>query len=296
MLFAIQLNTLFITSLKDSLNLFVVSGVLMVWQKVILKIIIPVSKKCFGEDQRKLWSYTVPAFMLALELGPCLLLLGEDFTGWKFWALLMWQELNSVAKNTGKYDELYVAVMATLGRPVSDETLKLMEEKRSTLAPCDNIGEIVSPIVILVALVLEGLFDVLPIDRAPYFADANEGILGGWRARRFRGEAPMMMIIVLAVRLVFCWIELVIRARQRRNNDTGNNNNATAELSNVDVAISAERALGASSRRSSMAVLYNRIVRREEAPVEVKYMAGYTFAIQAVLFVSIAAAFGKGVE
>ena len=98
----------------------------------------------------------MPACMLALELGPCLLLLGEDFTTFKFWALLTWQELNSVAKNTGKHDELYVGVRALLCRPVDEEARKLLEEKRQIIAPCDNIGEIASPIIILVALALEG--------------------------------------------------------------------------------------------------------------------------------------------
>ena len=290
-LWGIQANTLFITGLKDGLGSFVVSCALMAWQTVSLEVIIPVSKKCFGEDQRKLWSYVVPAFLLALELGPCLVLLGEDLTRWQFWALLMWQELNSVAKNTGKYDELYTAVMAQLGRPVSDEILNVTEEDRATLAPCDNIGEIASPIIVLLVLALEGLYDVLPIERAPYFADANEGILGAWRTRRFRGEAPIMMIIVLVVRLVFCWIELTIRARQRRDNGTGNNN-ATAELSNAEVS-SDECAVGARRRRSSMAVLYNRMVCSQEAPVEVKYMAGVAFALQALMFVIMAATMGK---
>ena len=42
----------------------------------------------------------------------------------------------------------------------------------------------------------------------------------------------MVMIIVLAVRLLFCWIELTIRARQRRND---NNKDTMAELGNEDV-------------------------------------------------------------
>ena len=104
----------------------------------------------------------------------------------------------------------------------------------------------------------------------------------------------MMMIIVLAVRLLFCWVEFTIRARQRRSNDAGTSDNTTAELSNEDVNPSDEHAVGAkSSRRSSMAVLYNRIVRSEEAPVEVKYMAGAAFALQAVLFGTFAASLGR---
>ena len=42
-----------------------------------------------------------------------------------------------------------------------------------------------------------------------------------------------------------------------------------------------------------MAVLYNRIVRSQEAPVEVKYMAGVAFALQALMFVIMAATMGK---
>jgi hypothetical protein len=69
----------------------------------------------------------------------------------------------------------------------------------------------------------------------------------------------------------------------------------TAELSNAeDAAISDERAVGMKSRRSSMAVLYNRIVRSQEAPVEVKYVAGVAFALQAGQFVACAAMIRKG--
>lgn len=293
----IQFTVLIITSLKSALGAFGVSGALMIFQMICLKVFVPVGKRCFGDDQRKLWTYAVPACMLALELGPCLLLLGEDFTTFKFWALLTWQELNSVAKNTGKYAELYVGVRALVRRPVDEEVVQLMEEKRQTIAPCDNIGEIASPIVILVAMMLEGLFDMLPIERAPHLADANEGILGAWRSRQFRGEGPIMMIIVLAVRLIFCWIELRVERMQRRNDGT-DNSTTSAEVGIEDVRSDEERAVGATkSRRSSMmAVLYNRIVRSEEAPVEMKYMAGATFALQAVIFVYNAASIGKRIQ
>ena len=174
----IQVTQLWITSLKSGLGgAFGVSVLQMFHQMVCLKCFVPVGKRCFGDDQRKLWTYPIPACMLALELGPCLLLLDEDFTTLKFWALLAWQEFNSVAKNTGKYGGLYVGVRALLRHPVDEEARRLMKERRQIIAPCDNIGEIVSPIVIFAAIVLEGLFDALPIERAPYLADANEGIL-----------------------------------------------------------------------------------------------------------------------
>ena len=44
-------------------------------------------------------------------------------------------------------------------------------------APGDNIGEIATPVMVLVVIGLEGLFDALPIiERVPYLADdASEG-------------------------------------------------------------------------------------------------------------------------
>ena len=164
-------------------NSYALSAVLMLFERVTLTVLLPTFKKCFGNDERKFWSYPVPAFILSLELGPCLLLLRSDFRTPGFWGLLVMQEFNSVLKNTGKFAELYVAVRALLRRPVGEETLKLMEEKRATIAPCDDIGEITSPVVIIIAIELESAFDWLPLERAPYFS--NNGIMGGWRTSDF---------------------------------------------------------------------------------------------------------------
>ena len=258
---------------------FFYSAVLMLFQKVVLEIVIPTTKKCFGNDERrKFWSYGIPALVLGLELPPCLLLLRSNMATLEFWGLVVFQEANSVAKNTGKYAELYVAVRALLRRPVGEEQLKLMEERRSTLAPCDNIGEIVSPMVIMVVIGLESAFDWLPFERAPYFADS--GVLGGWRHSQFRGEAPIMLTIIFMVRVTFCWIEMNVRDRQRPNE--------------TDTCATTTDARGANRRRSSMAVLYHRVVRSDDdAPVHMQYLAGALFALQLVLFVEYAAWFGK---
>jgi hypothetical protein len=189
----------------------------------------------------------------------------------EFWGLLVMQELNSMLKNTGKYGALYVAACAQLNRPVEADERKLMEEERATLAPCDNIGEIVSPVVSMIAIGMESAFDSSSFERAPYFTDS--GVMGGWRNERFRGEAPIMLMIVFFVRIVFCWIEIEVRARQH-----GNDGGAAA---------------GARSRRPSMAVLYHRVVRSEDAPVHMQYMAGALFVLQAPIFVAYAARFGR---
>ena len=163
---------------------------------------------------------------------------------------------------------------ASVRRQVSEEETNEMNEQREVIAPCDNLGEILSPLVVLAALTLEGVFDRLPIGRAPYLAASDEGILGGWRHRRFRGEAPIMMIVVLAVRIAFCYIEVVVRARQRRRTETS--------------------AVAARGRRPSMAVLYHRVVRSCDAPVHMQCAAGGLLALQSLLFVYYAAQQGKG--
>ena len=110
------------------------------------------------------------------------------------------------------------------------------------MAPCDNIGESASPVVILVAIGLEGLFDALSIKRAPCLADANDGILGAWRARRFRGEAPIMMAVALVVRLISCWVGLTIRARMRHGSNDDAGNNLGSSDGNADVSGDEEHA------------------------------------------------------
>lgn len=277
---------------------FAISGLNMVFQKMVLIVLMPVLERCFGDGHDKLWTYVVPAALLALELGPCLLLLGTNMSTLEFWLLIAMQELNSVAKNTGIYAELYLAVRSRLGRPVGEKECKRMAEKRSTIAPCDNIAEIVSPVVIITAIGLESFFDALPIERAPYFA--GSGLLGGWRNQRFYGEAPIMLTIVFVVRIAFCWIEIKVRAH-RRNDTTGNGNSAIAEAGrrtfrnhHDEASRSSEPdAAPAAKRRASMAVLYHRIVRSDDSPVHMQYLAAALFASQPIIFVSLAAQFGK---
>ena len=81
--------SLYITILESFLGSFAISGALVMFQNVCLQIVIPVCKHCFGADEKKLWSYPLPAFVLALELVPCLLLLGSDVASVEFWGLLV---------------------------------------------------------------------------------------------------------------------------------------------------------------------------------------------------------------
>ena len=272
---AIPSFVLWITS--QPWKIYIVSVSQTAFQYVVLKVLLPALKLCFGNDERKLWMYFVPSFILALELGPCLLLLGSDMRTSEFWLLIAFQELNSVLKNTGTFAQAYVFVREKLGRSIGEEQLSLMEERRSVLAPCENVGEIISPVIVVAALALESAFDVLPIEKAHYFR--RTGILGGWRHKRFSGETPILMAIVFVIRVAFCWIEVTVRARQRR---TGTNIPANA----TDV--------GVRRRRSSMRVLYDRVIHaRGDVTIQMQCAAVGLFAIQSVYFVSNAACFGR---
>ena len=66
-------------------KIYIVSVSQTAFQYVVLKVLLPALKWCFGNDERKLWMYFAPSFILALELGPCLLLLGSDMRTSEFW-------------------------------------------------------------------------------------------------------------------------------------------------------------------------------------------------------------------
>ena len=111
----------------------------------------------------------MPALLLGFELPACLLFFKSSLTNSSFWYLLIFQESNNVLKNTGYYDQFYLFIRQTVGRPVSDDARGAMEQKRMILAPCDNIAEIASPVVIAIAVAFSGLFDSLGPDRKEDF-------------------------------------------------------------------------------------------------------------------------------
>ena len=261
-------------------------AVLVLGQKVALKAIIPIAKRCWGDDDRKLWTYVIPTFLLGFELPACLLFLQSSLTNSSFWYLLIFQESNSVLKNTGYYDQFYLFIRQTVGRPVSDDARDAMDEKRMILAPCDNIAEIASPVVIGIAVAFSGLFDSFGLDRTTFLAET--GLFDGWQMgqnNRSRGEVPIILLVVLAFRLIFCWIEITLRSFKHRKKKLVVNSFASAIAETTAGAIK--------KRRSSMSVLYDRIAHSQNAPVHMKYAAGIWFASGAIIFVLIAANLGR---
>ena len=102
-------------------NLLVNSALLMLFQKAILSVVVPILKK-IGDDDHKLWAVGVPSYILALELGQCVLILSSEVDG-EFYPILIMQELNSVVKNMGHYNDLYCFIHRMIGRPISPSNL-----------------------------------------------------------------------------------------------------------------------------------------------------------------------------
>ena len=285
--------------------LLINSAAVTLLQKAVLSIVVPALKNCFGNDDRKLWSCAMPAYILGLELGQCVLFLSSNPTN-EFWSLVMFQEFNSVLKNTGKYDELYAVVRSRVGRPLDESARKRIEEKRATIAPCDNVGEITSPVVLIVAIGLEALYSSFGFERAPYLADS--GILEAWRMDedgqgRPRGETTRMLTVVLVVRLIFCWLEVKVRHYQKRHAHRdgtaaangayqGDGERGTEDGGNEDPNRSQRRP---KTRRPSMKVLYDRIVDSREAPTHMKFLAISLFCLQPIILVGQAASIGRQV-
>ena len=80
----------------DLWHSFINSVALIGFQRLCVFLVVPMAKNAFGNDDRKLWTYYIPAFTLGLEIGPCILLLGSNISNYEFWGLMFIQECNSV--------------------------------------------------------------------------------------------------------------------------------------------------------------------------------------------------------
>ena len=85
----VPVMVLWIASFKLG-NLLINSALLMLLQTAILSVVVPVSKKCFGDDDLKLWSVGIPSYILGLELSQCVLILRSKLDG-EFYPLLIMQ-------------------------------------------------------------------------------------------------------------------------------------------------------------------------------------------------------------
>ena len=112
-----------------------------------------------------------------------------------------------------------------------------------------------------------------------------------------------MLTVVLAVRLIFCWLEVKVRHYQKRHTHRdgtaaangayqGDGERGTEDGGSEDPNRSRRRP---KTRRSSMKVLYDRIIDSREAPTHMKFLAISLFCLQPIILVGQAASIGKQV-
>ena len=273
------------------------SFALMFYQLVVMKLIVPIVKYAFGDDRRKLWSFYLPGFLLGFEVGQTMLFLGYSTSSWEFWALVGVQETSSLLRNTGFHLKLYVALFDKVFRtPLPKRTINLMEERRSVIAPADNFGEIFSPLIIIIALAFEATFTACGLEPAPYLA--KTGISRTWRTHgdsvMSLGESAATLVVVFALRMVFCWFELTVRSSRMlveilhpgHARESDPKASSARNLAEVKTA----------TRRASGLQLFDRIVRvvNDDAVRWMQRLAAGMIIMQPLILVAFAAGFGNG--
>ena len=130
-------------------NEYFVSAALMVSQRFITRMVISYLKVLLGDE----WSLGVGLILFTItELGPVALLTSAPVSDVSFWLVLALQECNSLLRNVGVYERAIAFVRSMMNRPLSDDSIADLSVRRRVLAPCDNISEVCTPVVVLLAV------------------------------------------------------------------------------------------------------------------------------------------------
>lgn len=292
----------------DSWEAIVKSVVLTLFSTSLLTIVIPGSKRAFGDDSHKLWAFALPGFFLAVELGQCALFLGSNIGSPQFWALIAMGSAHSFMKNVGLYGYMQIFAADKIGRPRTQGQIAKMEEEREALSPCDQFGEVAAPCVVLSAIFCETLFFASGIVPAAYLRDT--GTLLSWRTRgghhKARGEAPLMLIIVFAIRALCCWLQIGARSHLRKNttssllrrskvgSSSDDRVDATPALEECAAELEARKKRAAARKRAStIASLYGRLTQPSvDSPKHMRRIAACLIVMQPAALVLMAARYG----
>ena len=142
-------------------NEYFVSAALMVSQRFITRMVISYLKVLLGDE----WSLGVGLILFTItELGPVALLTSAPVSDVSFWLVLALQECNSLLRNVGVYERAIAFVRSMMNRPLSDDSIADLSVRRRVLAPCDNISEVCTPVVVLLAVAFASFSSSIPVD------------------------------------------------------------------------------------------------------------------------------------
>ena len=104
---------------------------------------------------------------------------------------------------------VFEAVKAKItGRVLTDQEMERKKTDMSIIATAHNFAEILAVVILLLALVAEGVCHLLGVSKhgdqadvmSPYFRES--GIFGGWRGAISPEETALVLVVVLACRIL----------------------------------------------------------------------------------------------
>ena len=177
---------------------------------ICLTFCIPTCTKAFGKSN---FIYCIPVIYFAFELGQVVLFLGTTPGEAEFWMLALVQQLIALVKNTGVLDKAKEKVKQCLGKQALDEErVREAASKRVIKAASDNFGELVTPIVLGIALAAETLYTAVGGKESFY----DQGVFRKWRLGVPVTATLLAMALVLALRCGFLAFEISVSTRLRK--------------------------------------------------------------------------------
>ena len=263
----------------SDLPVLIKSSVLTVFGPMVYSVMCPCSERAYGDDAvSRPWSFNLPAHVIALDLGQSILFLETGFDIRRCMPLLALQEVNSILRNTGRYARWYEKLRELIDQPLSPERQIIQRRRLAVIAPCGAL-ELVSPVIILVVLMAEALFNMTSLEVAPSFA--TSGVLKVWRSGNKTAEIMLLLVLVLAIRAIFIVLETKLHfVKQERkvapdDDDSGVNDNVQSDNPFVEEA----------------RALYDRIALT--GPPLLRRMGTTAFFLNVVVFVPYASRFGR---
>ena len=171
---------------------------------ICLTFCIPTCTKAFGKSN---FIYCIPVIYFAFELGQVVLFLGTTPGEAEFWMLALVQQLIALVKNTGVLDKAKEKVKQCLGKQALDEErVREAASKRVIKAALDNFGELVTPIVLGIALAAETLYTAVGGKETFY----DQGVFRHWRQGVSVSMTYLVLFLVVILRCLFMYLEVAL--------------------------------------------------------------------------------------
>ena len=287
-----------------NIDTLVKSAVLTAFAPMVFQVMWAILERTFGEsNDTKPWCFIAPGLILAIDMGQSMLFLETGFDVAKLVPLILMQEVNSILRNLGLYAKWWQQFMAKIGKPYSEEKIERQARRLAVLSPCDGLVECVTPLIVIMVLVAEALYNAL-FEVSPSFD--NIGVLKIWRYGNSTLELVQLLLLVCVIRVVFiCFEAYLHQIAHDREHPTqvhpeakteATKTEAWADDSEKDAPSKPEAELPAKERRNPMLeeglAIYERCA--SSGHFLLRFAALTSLFCNCVALVPYAAKFGRG--